>query len=369
MPSQAVLGIHSAFPEKPKNAFWVSPEKPLGLDSLHAEIQEASQKTKDMFYSNHPPQEVEDHVKHVGYMVSSVIDSRVENLNGRMVRIAELHHDYIENNDAVAADMLADETLSLGFELQNQTQNLMHELGVTGVPLESHLLKGKSELKEIFLQSSLLFPSNWNETISDKLKNIKLLKDESIVFDRQKKFFIGKEENSSAFKTNPYIFKNADKFEIVYGIDGRYAYPSWNAAKIAEENSTLEFHTKHEVVHEMTHMYEKSDYLLSNLTENFLKRRLRKSPEGNFYTYPQYADKRSVTYVDTFTNDLSGMVYDGDFKRNEILPRGTESILLGSNGSFVGLPKYFGTSKEPVKTIPDIDYRNFMLGILFAHKK
>jgi hypothetical protein len=370
MPSQAILNIHKNSEDKPKNAFWLSSEEPLSIEELYREVHAASAVTEDLFYKQHQIEASVDHIKHVGYMVSSVIDSQVENLNERMVRISELHHTYIETNDASAADMLADESLHLGYDFQYHTQNLMRELGVSGEPLESRLLKGNSELKGLFVDSSLLFPSNWNEAMTrGKLKTIKLLKNESVIFDRHKKFFLGKKKNTSSFTSSPSKKVKKDEFEIIYGSDGRYAYPDWVTAQEASQNTPLIFHTRHEIIHEMTHMYEKKDFLLGHLTESFLKSRLNKSSTGDYYYYPQYDKEDRRVYSDHFPNLLSGTVYDKKYQRNEILPRGTESVLGGANGSFLGLPQYFGDSKEPVKVNPDIDYRNFMLGILFGHRK
>lgn len=377
MPSQTILKIHtSPLSNIPKNAYWLGEDEPPTLDELKCLIEDSFGKMESIFRDRYKEtKDAENFIKHLGYAVSSYIDSTISNLDERMTEISALYDAYEDSDDDVnLAKIIGDKSLNLGYELQMSTQKLMRELEITGMPIDVAKLHGHQGLKELFVKHSTLFPSSWNESASYRHKTLVLLKGERLEFNR-KKFSLETKTNTSSFTGNYSKVFNPERFEIVYGNDGQFAYSSVEEAERASKESPLEFHTKHEIVHEMTHMYERKDLYLGLLTESFLDGRISKDEKTGLRSFSKtYSSGENIIYNDHFPNRMCGLAKFNsldrlNIRRNEILSRGTESILCGSNGSFIGLPEYSQKTNVVERIAPDIDYRNFMLGILFGHKK
>lgn len=376
MPSQAILKAHtSPLANIPVGAYWLSDSEPMDFEELKQLVKESSTKIKNLLDDQHTEiKDVEIYIKHFGYSVSSYIDAGIIDLDDRMKEISALYDEYDNSDDDIEiANELRNKSLSLGYDLQMSTQHLMQELGITGEPIDASRIRGHQELKDLIVKHSMLFPSSWQTSVSYKYKKISLVNKDSFKFNI-KKFRREEIKKTSAFSPGEFQASKPETFEIVYGDDGEFSYPSLKEAEDAATHSPLEFHTKHEIVHEMTHMYEQ-DYDLGVLTESFLKGRISKDEETGGIIYDKkYSSDQRIRYADHFPNALCGSVnvnqYDAsNLRDNEILARGTESILCGSNGSFIGLPEYSQVTKLVRSISPDIDYRNFMLGILFGYRK
>lgn len=114
----------------------------------------------------------------------------------------------------------------------------------------------------------------------------------------------------------------------------------------------------------MAHMFEKASPLIKSTTTSFLERRIT---TNSFHVLIWAAVIMRFTLMNLLMF-FQAMIYGKDSKRNEIMARGTELVLLGANGSLIGLPRTTSMRGEKapniVDNILDIEYRNLVLGIL-----
>ncbi len=298
---------------------------------------------------------------HLGNMVASLADSRVPNLDKRLLEIQTLVVEYhvLERNGSIDEKKLdeielkvTEQSLALGWELQNHTRDILEELGTTDQKINPVKIKGHETYKELIVENSQYFPSQWNSQVKAVKKVIKAKKDDSSSY-------------TSSYKRK--FIKHNGKFEIAKGKDGIFYYASIEEARQSEINNPEDFYGRHEAVHEMTHMFEKGSRLLRATTASFLKRRVT-NEKGESLPIPSRTTPDKKVYTDNFPNIFTGTIYGGDLKSNEVMARGTESVLLGSNGSLIGLPTtgsmYQGENTSIVDIIPDIEHRNLTLGLL-----
>lgn len=345
MPSKAALNRHIHAPGNAiRGAYWASNFETPSLGDIKHVISECGDV---MFFTGMrkgPFKSNRDSVEHLGYMASSLIDSRVHNLDGRLRNIEALRAQHENNPDKDMLPSIRKASLSLSYDLQNETQWLMAEMGVSGKGLDASRISGHPEVSKLLVEYSKLLPSQWMNSTSGRSKLVKL-----------------KTEGNSAFYRNP--LQQKERLRIVYGADGELAYPDIESAEFAKSNDPIRFHTKHEILHELTHMSERQSSSIKNLTGAFLlERSTRDDGRISVVTYGVKKDKK--LWEDSFPNALCGRIYDDDYKENEILARGVESVIGGSNGSFIGLPEFHNGVME--ERTPDPEYRSLTLGILLG---
>ncbi|MBC9705769.1 MAG: hypothetical protein H9W81_12530 [Enterococcus sp.] len=330
------------------------------IDDILAVKDDLDRRELEHLRSRHgdPYEKITEEYIHLGNMVASLIDSRVPELDKRLREIQTLVVDYheAEKSGVINDDPLYDierkvteKSLSLGYDLQQNTLSVLAELDITGEKIRKSKVKGDKHLRKMFIDNSQHFPQQWNSAVRSG-----------------KRISFAKEGESSSYEIDYSVSrfrKPIAKLEIAKGSDGVYSFPNLQKSLEAEMNNPLDFYSKHEIIHEMTHMYEKGNSTIGTITANFLKARVT-DKNGKRYTYRDFPN----VYVDSFPNIFTGKSYNRDFTHNEIMARGTESVLAGANGSLIGLPSTNSMRREEelsiINIVPDIEHRNLVLGIL-----
>lgn len=295
---------------------------------------------------------------HLGNMIASQIDSRIPYFKSRILLIQEQMHEFSNNlmsnssNTDKLKNSIANDSLKLGHELQVETRQVLNELNSNGGSFPDNSFRGHKNLKLLFHKHAEYFPKQW----TSKLKTRKLVK-----FSNES--FYSRNSRSK-------IIKYKGEFNIREGDDGIYYYSSINEAIDAHNEPSKEFYYRHEIVHELSHMFEQNSTLIKASTGHFLRSRIT-NKNGQALLIRESED--SKTYADSFAINAIGKIYRGDVDENEIFARGAESVLLGSNGSLIGLPSInnFNSSNftiSPTPSLIDIEHRNLTLGLLAGVK-
>lgn len=371
VPGKAFLAMSSSekiFPPDDRKyirgKFWQVENYVATIDDILAVKEDLDRREFEHFRSRNgnPYNKITEEYIHLGNMVASLIDSRVPDLDKRLREIQTLVVDYHEAEKSGIIDdtplyeierQVTNRSLSLGYDLQQNTLAVLAELEITGEAVSNSRIRGDKSLRKLFIQNSQYFPQQWNSMARCA-----------------RKIAHAKEGEPSSYETSsfPSKFKRTlRKLEVARGGDGVYNFPNLKKSVEAEANNPLDFYTKHEFIHEMTHMYEKGNSTIGIVTATFLKNRVT-DENGKRHTYP---DRHDV-FIDSFPNRFIGQAYNPSLTSNEIMARGTESVLAGANGSLIGLPSTNSMRREKelsiIDMVPDIEHRNLTLGILAGIK-
>lgn len=371
VPTKAFLAMSSSeelYPPDDRNhirgKFWQVENYVATIDDILAVKEDLDRRELEHLRARHgdPYEKITEEYIHLGNMVGSLIDSRVPELDKRLREIQTLVVDYHEAEKSGVIDdgplydierKVTEKSLSLGYDLQQNTLSVLAELDITGAGIRKSKVKGNKHLRKLFIDNSQHFPQQWNSMVRSGKRISHATEGETSSYEIT--YF------TSKFK------KPIGELEVAKGSDGVYSFPNLQKSLEAEANNPLDFYSKHEIIHEMAHMYEKGNIAIGSITANFLKARIT-DKNGKRYNYQGYPN----VYVDSFPNIFTGKSYSLDFTHNEIMARGTESVLAGANGSLIGLPSTNSMRREEelsiINIVPDIEHRNLVLGILAGMK-
>jgi len=340
--------------ESRSGAYWLENTEIPTLD----DIKHVLENTGNVQWSKNYMQDLEDDFRHLGHMINLYSDSKVRDFDSRLKEIQSLAERYEElaseeEEDTEALDKLSNQvsdlSLALGSEVRASTMKTLSQVRELGGPLRGNF-KGHKELVALANESTEFFPTQWNDTIRGKI--ILSLADK------------GEESSSSSNFAGAKI--TTRELKISNGEDGHL---NASSLKDAEElKGTFNFSRTHEMVHELTHIYEKLSPDILDVTNNFYWRRVAKDKSGNALPPIKNLRKDGWLRSDHFAALYIGHHYRKNeydlTKKNEIFSRGTESVFLGANGSLIGLSIKDPATSQLVNYNPDIEHRDVVLGLL-----
>lgn len=344
-------------------AFWLENSYSPTLEDIMYAIENLNQN------SYMPVDKLEEEILHIGHMVTLYSDSKVDRLDTRLKEIQNLSRHYailFKDNDADEDEVeslgskISDLSLGLGSETRACLIETLKGIRNFGTPL-ANKLHGDKRLVDLVKANSEFFPSQWNKVFRGKMKVV-IAED----YDLQHGII---EATDSQYQESTYKGKvYSRELWISQGQDGYLAASSVEQGKNFEQD--FGFNRRHEVIHEMSHMYEMRSSDLVDVTDNFYWRRVKKDASGKALNPVRSYSDHSHVRSDDFASLLIGQHYRPNngsmIKRNEIFARGTESVLFGANGSLIGLSVKNPNTNQVVHYNPDAEHRNLIVGFLAA---
>lgn len=308
---------------------------------------------------------VVDDVIHLGHMIAAYSESKIPEFSERLANAQRLGEDYQRlrrklgsvNDISGHYKETVDESLALS---KDNREALMETLKSV------RSFDGYNNVENKYVQPTLssmkvgeIFPQQWKDKITEPINirsSLDLTKEEEELYGNEYAGFYDQSQNT-------VMLHDFDARGIGHSMDGSHA------ELVASQNNPFNQGVEDYYVvagHEFGHVYESLSPKMLEFSMEFLRKRVIRYPNGN----EVIANNNRA--VDHFPDDYTGTYYirDGDTYpyTTEVISMGMEGTLLGTQGSFLGLP-----SPHPTKDSyqlefhrADPEYRNFMLGILAA---